>query len=224
MLILPASSKEKIIQITAVENSAYSDIAEVVIKEAYQRIGLEVNIIRLPAKAAIMRASKGKSDAELFRVNNINQQFTQLIKLPVPINVVEATIASLSNEINVQTWNDLSQYDFSIRQGIKYSENATAHLERHVVKHNEQLFKMLQAKRVDLIVLSRLTGLLAQQDPQYKTFIIPSHSIETYNLFHYMHQNNVHLVEPLTKALEQLQKEGFIKAARQDYINTIKNR
>ena len=222
-ILLTSNAFAEPLRITTITNSQYVPVGVEIITEAYRRIGLEIKIVAMPASAALEHANRGLSDAELFRIDNINLKYKNLIKIPVVVNSLEGNAVVKDKNIKISQWQDLSNYRFGIRKGVRYMEMATKDMNKEVVQDNKQLLKMLLADRVDIIILSRLNAIIHLREPEYKDFIIIEPSLTTLNLFHYVNKKNKHLVEPLTKALMELEEEGFIKKVRADFIESLQH-
>ncbi|BBO72067.1 hypothetical protein DSCA_59970 [Desulfosarcina alkanivorans] len=86
------------------------------------------------------------------------------------------------------------------------------------VNSNESLFKILGARRVDIIVITRVNGLEVMQQLKIPGIRPLEPPIESYPLYHYRHKKNRHLMPEITAALEEMEKEGLIKKIRARFI------
>ena len=207
---------------TGIENSSYSTISERVMREAYGRIGIEAQFTGLPAARALVVANSGRVDGELYRIKNVHLKYPNLIMLPVPIGIMEGIAITTDPEISLEGWEGLGSHNVCVRNGVKFAEAGTKNIEVHIANSNELLFRMLANGRCEVIILARLTSIaLAQEFVWQENKPVHYHLLQTYPLFHYLHQKNRHLVPGLTAVLEEMEKEGRIAEIRAEYIAEI---
>jgi polar amino acid transport system substrate-binding protein len=76
----------------------------------------------------------------------------------------------------------------------------------------EQLFMKLENGRNDVIIETRLSGLQTIKELGLKDIAMLEPSIVKSQLFHCLNVKNKHFVEPLTKVLQKMEKDGTIQA------------
>ena len=207
---------------TGIENSSYATISERVMREAYGRMGLNVQFSSLPAARALAVANSGRADGELYRIKNIHLKYKNLIMLSVPIGIMEGVAITTNPKISLDGWQSLEPYRVCIRNGVKFAEAGTKQMTIDVANSNEQLFNNLGMNRCDVIVLARLTSIALAQDFERKMKTpVQFHVIQTYPLFHYLHKKNRHLVPKLTEVLKAMETDGTIVKIRAQYILEI---
>lgn len=206
---------------SAIEDSTNTLISARVLKEAYKRINIEIIIEKYPAARALQYSNAGHTDGELFRVGDINKKYSNLLMIPVPINTLEGLAFSKQVRLTASGWHSLKPYKVGIRRGIKFSEKGVHSVEgiyTQVVARNEQLFRLLEAGRVDIIILARLNGLETSKKLQIPSGSLLTKTVEDYPLYHYLHKKHRHLVPEITATLIEMKKEGLIKKIREDFI------
>jgi len=72
-------------------------IGEKVLNEAYQRLGINMQIKKFPAERALYTSNSGLVDGELCRVEGLDKTYTNLIRIPVAVSKVEHVIFSKSS-------------------------------------------------------------------------------------------------------------------------------
>jgi polar amino acid transport system substrate-binding protein len=206
---------------SALEGTVNTDISELVLKEAYARLGIKINVRRYPGDRSLRYSNRGDTDGELFRIDNINFKYQNLVKVSVPVNEMEAVAYSKRDDIKASGWSSLLPYKVGIRKGVKFSEYGTKLMKPYVVNLNQQLVSILLKGKVDLIVLSRGNGLemiKKFKSPEIKAIEPP---IQKYSLFHYLHKKNSYLVPGLEKVLGEMEAEGFIKNLRKSVLEKV---
>ena len=222
VLVSGSGSAQEPLVFSGIENSSYSTISERVMREAYGRMGLEVEFSSLPAARALMVANSGKVDGELYRIKNIHLKYENLIMISVPIGIMEGVAITTNPELTLKSWQSLEPYRVCIRNGVKFAEAGTKEFEVDVSNSNDQLFAKLGRNRCDVIVLARLTSIALALDFEKKMQTpVQYHVVQTYPLFHYLHKKNKYLVPVLTEVLKAMENDGTITKIRAQYIEEI---
>lgn len=206
---------------SSVNGTVNTVISQTVIEEAYRRLGVEITVKHYPGDRSLKYSNRGASDGELFRIDYISKVYKNLVKVPVPINQMEGVAFSTNPDIEISGWDSLRKYKVGIRRGIKFSENGTQSMNPYVVNLNQQLISVLLKGKVDLIVLTRGNGLemiKKFESPSIKAIEPP---IQKYNLYHYLHKKNLHLLPKLEKVLKEMAAEGFMAATRKRLLDEI---
>ena len=204
---------------STIENSVNAQVSSAVMTEAYKRIGVQIEIIPLPAKRTLIESNKGRFDGELFRLDGINIKWPNLIRVNVPINYMEGVVITTGLTFEVDGWKSLQLYEIGIRRGIRFSDDGTIGMKRQIVNSNKILFSMLKYDRLDLIVVTRSNGLKEMKilnDPNFKML---EPTIETYPLFHYLHTKNKAMVPKIEAVLLRMQNEGALEKIRHQVLN-----
>lgn len=216
----PLQAAERLV-FSAIEKAANNDIGAEVLIEAYKRIGIAVEIKRYPAALSIQLANRGDVDGEVVRVAEIDRKYSNLIMVPVPINSMEGMVFTKNRIFPVKGWKSLEPFIVGIRRGIKFAEINLDAREIISVTDNKQLLEMLHLGRIDVAVLPHLPGLVTLlENKKYKDLdikILPD-PIEVFPLYHYLHKRHAHLLPKITNVLKDVEKEGFIKKVRAQYI------
>ncbi|OMH29103.1 ABC transporter substrate-binding protein [Motiliproteus sp. MSK22-1] len=210
------------IDISAIEKSSYATISERVLRIAYNRMGIEMTVIDLPAERAIHDANAGVVDGELYRIKDVHLKYKNLIMIPVPIGIMEGIAITKNKSLNLTKWDDLKDHRVCIRNGVKFSEAGTRNFSVRSVNSNYQLFGMLTKNRCDVIIIAHLTSIPLTVDFSKKEKIkLYKHILQVYPLYHYLHKKNSHLVPKLVEVLKKMEDEGVIADVRAQYISEI---
>ncbi len=120
-----ASAREVVI--STFEKSSHIVVAvEAIMTEAYNRLGHDINVARIPANRSLHMANSGEVDGELFRVNNIDKTYHNLIKVPIDLYSIEMVAFTKNKFFTVDGWKSLAPYRVGYRRGIKVSERNLA--------------------------------------------------------------------------------------------------
>jgi polar amino acid transport system substrate-binding protein len=204
--------------LVTVENSADTATGEAVLVEAYRKLDVDLVIKRYPAERAIRMAVAGLVDGEVQRIDSVRIDYPTLIQVKPAINSLEASVFSRSIEIRPTGWESLRPYRIGLIRGIQFAENNTVGLNRHLINGYRSLFKMLENGRIDLAVAPRLNGLVHIRHSEIRTIHELTPPVARFELFHYLHPKNGHLVSPVSKILADMKENGELERIR-DRVN-----
>jgi len=200
-----------------------TEISARVITEAYKRLDLPVQIIKLPSDRSLTMANKGEVDGVVSRIQEIENTYQNLIRVPVVVNVIEAVVFTKNLKITTAGWETLKPYTIGIKRGTKFAEIGTKGMNVISVDTNNQLFLMLDTGRVDAIVTARMAGIVVLNELKLKNIYALEPPLETKNLYHYLHKKNGHVISELISVLQSMETEGQIKKIRTQAIADMLN-
>ncbi len=192
-----------------------ADVSEKVLSEAYQRIGIQIQMITLPAERALLTSNSGDVDGEVNRIKGIEKIYLNLMMVPVVINMLEGVVFTKDVSIHVTKWNSLKPYKIGIRRGTKFAERGTKGMDVDFVTTNMQLLSKLDMGRCDVIVTSRLEGLDQIKQLHLTGIYILEPPLVRLKLYHYLHKKHITLLPDITNVLQKMEEEGRIQAIRQ---------
>lgn len=168
------------------------------VRAAYLAMEYQVELIPYPGRRALQLANLGKVDAELCRVDGIQKQYSNLIKVPVRIGGFNVVAVTINDEIVIKSASDLSRYKLGGIRGMKATENYFTSDNIQYGDDTRQLLRLLEQRMIDVAIITD-SSLPKQQN--LKMFQLREHS-----LYHYIHRSHAHLlselVEQLTKSLK----------------------
>lgn len=193
-----------------------STTAETIVTEAYRRLGITMQLERMPAERSLLSANNGEVDGELFRRLGIEQQYPNLIRVPVPLMTYEivAFAKSGGTRPRFKDWQGLQPYTFSYVRGVKIIEQFTGGMQGQPVTTAVQAFAMLDRGRVDLVLANRSSGLAALLALGLSGVEVLDPPLASFPVFHFVHKKHERLVPGLTGVLQQLEREGFAAMPR----------
>jgi polar amino acid transport system substrate-binding protein len=213
-----ANAKAYRISTIDVANPALLAIEEIM-TAAYSRIGLKLEVVRLPAKRALPDANVGKYDGELYRIKGIGAEFPNLQMVPTSIGSIEFVAYGIKKaNLHITNWNSLKIYRLAAMLGIKKIEYETKGMRIVFVATPEQLLRMLYLNRVDIILVDKNTMLQAikkakiEKDYYLIKNIIELKKLDNLQLYHYLHIKNKNLIPLLDQSIQDLVKNGTVKS------------
>jgi hypothetical protein len=212
------ATEQTVMTFSTVKGSALGLVSADILKEAYRRIGIQINVLEVPAKRGLHNANFGRYDGEVMRIAGIAKAYPNLIMVPDFVNIMEGVAFSKNKEIQIQGWESLKPYRIGVVRGMKFAENGTKGMERDLVSNPVQLFKMLDRGRLDIAILSRMSSLGALKVSGVMGVYVLSPPLTKIKLYHYLHKRHKNLVPQISKTLQELEKEGVIQKIREQHI------
>jgi len=208
---------------SGIQGSANSDISMRVLQHAYQQLGIDIEYLPLPGERALRTSDSGEVDGEVFRIANVNKRYKNLVPVPTRINVLQGIAFTKERDIRVDGWQSLAPHNIGIQVGIKFAERGTEGMNRILVDTNEQLFKMLDSGRVDVIVAAHANGLKTISALELTGIRSTTPAIQEYPLFHYLHKKHSALVPKLDAVLRDMEESGLILQMRHSALEDLQN-
>lgn len=194
-------------------------LAARVMREAYRRIGLDLEALPMPGERALLSANQGDTDAELYRRAGIDMAYPQLIMVPVPLLNIEIVAFTKLRGLQLNGWKSLSPYRLGYVKGIKVVEEMTVGMRREAVATMHQAFIKLDMDRSDLVLANRITGLAALKAlPAIRGVRVLSPPLTSFPAYHYLNVRHQALLPRLTAALRQMERERLIQRIQDEEL------
>ena len=203
------------------KNNVVHIIAAKVLTKAYARAGIKTRPYFTSLSHSLKLSNRGDTDGELARVKKISAIYPNLVQVPVVLTHVEAIAYSKNKNLNIKNWNDLRGHRFLIVKGAKFIEQATENFEKELVNTFEEAFKKLSHDKTEIIVIPKKAAvrLILQQE---NIDIQPvSDSLQTLDMYHFVHKKNAHLIPIITPILEKMSKSGEIQYISNSYLRSV---
>jgi polar amino acid transport system substrate-binding protein len=219
-MVLPVLHAQQTITLSATKGSVGDEfIFNQILKEAYKRIGITVNVEFLPNERALMHSNEGVTDGETARVLAITNKFPNLVVVPVPVMRVNIVAYTTKNEvIPISGWGSLKPYKIVFIRGSKILQINAENFQwdYHEANTSIQMFNMLLLNRAEIAVASTFRGTSALATLKNEGH--PIEQIRTLDpplsevlLYHFLHKKNQHLVPKITASLKEMEKGGTLK-------------
>ncbi len=88
----------------------------------------------------------------LTRIEGIEKEYENLIRIPVPNNSIDIYPIALKSNIYIQSIEDLKKYRIGAQHGAKIIENVAQDIDVEWAYNTEDLLKLLNDNRVDIIL------------------------------------------------------------------------
>lgn len=207
------AQKDRVLQVsTLLDQDPATSVAERVLTEAYRRLGLGLEVHKLPGERALRSANNGDMDGELYRKLGMEREYPNLLIVPVPLLTYEIVIFTLGTSFPVHGWESLRPYTVGFVKSIKIVEQNTQGMRVEVASTLRQAFVKMSMGRSDVVVANRASGLAALQELNLPDIKVLSPPLATFPVFHYLHKKHAALVPRLASVLQQMQRDKTLEA------------
>lgn len=189
-------------------------VTELVMKEIYKKLNIEMQLDKHPGNRALSLANGGKSDGELIRTTAIERTKSNLVRIPTPISQVRYSVyTKKAKAFEVKDWNSLKPYSIGVVSGIKFIEERSELFDSTVISNPQSLFKMLYLERVDVAVFTELDGLFMLKKLNLHNDIVNlSPPLEVVPVYHYIHRKHTALIDQLSTLMQEMETSGELQA------------
>jgi polar amino acid transport system substrate-binding protein len=187
-------------------------IAEQVLSKAYQELGIEIVLKKLPGKRALAFSNEGKTDGELLRVAQVGKMFPNLIIIPVAVVSMEISVFTKGKTFTVNGWSSLKPFKIGVVRAIAITDKATEKMNRQMLNQPLQLFKVLDIGRVDVAAFLKRSGVwFLSQHPEFKGVTVLEPPLLKLPTYHFLHNKNRNLIPKITAVLKKMEEDGTIR-------------
>jgi len=218
-----ARAADSIVLVTPV-NTVDTVISEVIVREAYRRLGISVTIKKYPGERALRLADAGKVDGEVQRIDGIAKNYPNLIQIKPAINFIAGTVFTKAVKFQVEGWQSLRPYRIGYVRGIKFAERNTEGMNALPAKDYSNLIRMLDKGRVDIAVSPSVNGWYQIRKMGAEGISDLSPPIMKFDLFHYLHKKHAALAPRISEVFMQMKKSGELSAFRRRVVSTMLER
>ncbi|MCP4458724.1 MAG: transporter substrate-binding domain-containing protein [Cytophagales bacterium] len=222
---IPSLDAQEKIVIGVDEFSTYlvDVVSKKVLQEAYLRCGVTVEFKKLPMDRALYLADNGEIDGIDDRIAGVEQQYPNLMMIPVPIASADLVVITKNISFIVNGWNSLKPYTIGYISGTKIIEKRTLGMKTEAVDTLQQVLKMLDHSRIDIVIHTR-SALCDVRKMKLSTLKLLEPPLEHVNVYHYLNKKHqaLHgkLKEVLTRMADEQVIERIQKEAYQEWLTS----
>lgn len=214
-------AQEKLVISTGPEGNFLVRLSVPVLREAYHRLGITLEMKHYPWARALRYASDGETDGELFRATVDHDTYPNLVKLNVPITYTEFVVLTKDVEFQVTGWEGLRPYTLGSTIGVKVIEQHTQGMQIERVVTLQQALMKLENGRTELVIADRLSVIKALKELGFTDIRILEPPLERMPLYHYLHTRHAALIPQLEQTLTDMEQEGVIQSIQEQVLQKI---
>ncbi|MCW9035608.1 MAG: transporter substrate-binding domain-containing protein [Rhodospirillales bacterium] len=208
--ITPTAFANDTLTLNTVGKPPFSTVMNALLSEAFKRVGLNIKVQELPGRRALKNANEGIDDGDTGRVKGTEKRYPNL--MVVPESILSVHIVGFGKNINSpleKKWGDLEPYNVGILRGHQHSERmVTSYKSLVKVDNTDQLLKLLDKDRADIVVTVQIEGLSAIKKADLKGIKILQPPLEVVPIYTYLHKKHAKHIEKLDKAIKEMKADG----------------
>lgn len=185
-----------------------------VMTQVYSNLGLDLSIVEFNHRSSLVAANEGLLDGQLGRVIEVEDQYPNLIRIPVPIFTFSLQLASSRKDAEL---NDIEK--MVVTEGYQAIDT---YLAKHLYK--KQLFKvknistqlnLLSQHKVDgaLVIDFHIPPVFKEQNQNVWYF----RNLNTVQVYHYIHKKHASLAGSIEEELLRLVTNGTLSELQLKY-------
>lgn len=179
-----------------------------IVREAFERIGVEVEIVFNPTGRSLSDVNEGFADGELNRIKGMEENFPDLVRVPEP-NMVMDFVAFSKKDLEIEGWDSIKDLYIGIVKGWKIlEENTKGFPHVTLVPSETELFRMLDMGRIDVALYSKLTGYEQIKLRGLKGIRHLEPPLVSRKMYLYLYKEHEDLVPSVAEALRSMKKDG----------------
>lgn len=192
--------------LSTAERNGYIDL---LILNAFHRLGLDVKFRTLPAERSLLNLNQGFDDGTAVRIIGLEKYYKNLIRVPESIFDMEFIAISKHHSLQIESWQDLSDYNIAYINGWKLVEKNIQHAKSITkVSDVDQLFTLLDKERTDVIIYSRWPGTYYIRQHSLDDLVINESALTTQPMYLYLHKRHQAIASMIAQELRQMKISG----------------
>ena len=208
------------IHLATPENASIQDISIKILQKAYDKLGYQLVVHKLPNLRSLISANNGEYDGEVSRIANLSSIYPNLHAVPTAINAINIVALGQLDSANIHRIEDIRDDPLCVRGIIIVEKLVSAnHIECHFVVNIIQALTMVSLGRAKYALLPETNARISLLHLPVSNVHIVSPVLHSEALYHYLHEKNLSLVEPLDKILSEMRSSGEIDQILSDYFD-----
>jgi len=184
-------------------------VSAAILREAYSKLGIPLRLETFPGLRGIREANLGKIDGDAGRIEGMEKDYPNLIRIPVPVFSFEGSFFAKKPGPDVDSPAVRKSLTAGMVRGTRYARQATEGMKRVFADNPASLFKLLEEGIADVVVFDRDAGELLVAKSYPNSGIVPvGKPVHTGELYHYLNKKRADLAPPLTRVLQEMSQSG----------------
>lgn len=178
-------------------------------QDVFRRLGKKVILHWLPPERSLINANEGLADGDAVRIEGLGKIYPNLIQVPEPVYVGDFVSFAKGVEFVPTGWESLSPYHVAIIRGHKITESNVKGTKSLVqVKELDQLFTLLDKRRVDVVVVERLFGQMIVKQRELRDVKLLEPPLARVDFYLYMHKKHAPMIPQIAGAIREMKRDG----------------
>jgi polar amino acid transport system substrate-binding protein len=195
-------------------------IGDRIMSEAFRRLDIPLVIEKMPSERSLINANQGIDDGNFARVEGMEALYPNLVRVPEAVTRFQFVVFTRNVEGAVTGWDSLKPYDVGIITGWKILEkNIVGTRSLTMVSDEAQLFNLLTAGRVDVVVYDRVQGLHFLEKEKIGGVRVLESPLAVRDMYPYVNKKHQVLAAKLAEELGKMRNDGTIDRIRSEVLS-----
>lgn len=182
---------------------------DTLLQRAFRRLDIDLEIRRLPSERSLFAAQNGSVDGEYGRIPAIAPLYDNLVIVPEPLTEFHFSAFVRRGTPPPRSFSDLRDYDVAFINGWKiYEERVTDARSVTLADSEAQLFALLSARRVDVILYNRARGRSYLQRNDVDSVVMSADPLAVRPMHLYLNRRHKELVPRVDAVLREMKRDG----------------
>ncbi len=192
--------------ITSLKKDGFLDL---LYQELSIRTGIKIEIQHLPAERALVNANDGIDDGDACRIAGLEKIYPNLVIVPEQVMRIQQVVFTRDENFKVNGIESLKPYDVGIVTGRKTLERMIVGTRSRVmVETPEQLFAMLDKRRIDVAIHERMQSLYLIKTMGFKNIKELQPAFLEVDWYLYLNKKHAALLPSLAAELKKMKDDG----------------
>ncbi len=223
-----ATAKESInltsLNFSANEKLVEQQVAEILIKNIYSKIGMIANVYPVPPLRANLQNLNLESDGEIARIYPYGEKNPSLIRVEPPYYYLTTTGFCLkSKRIKLTNKEDLKNHSIAVIRGVAHTDAATEGLPNVMpISTGAQLYDLVLNGRVEIALDSGINGRKILRQKAY-TSLEECGTIAKFDLYNFLNSKSIIHKSAISNMIKKLKDSGelekLVQKAEQEVLS-----
>ncbi|VAW60709.1 hypothetical protein MNBD_GAMMA11-1850 [hydrothermal vent metagenome] len=209
-----------------ISNNTQTGYADLILTEAFRRIGYKLETIHIPAERALINANKGIDDGDLLRIAGLQKKYPNLIQVPEKIINQDFILFTKNHRgFKVNGWESVKYHSVGIITGWKILEKKFSQFGNQIEiiksENADQLFTLLEKDRVDFICYTHWSGLELLRKKGLKNITALNAPLASPDFFTYLNKKHSAIAIELSAAIKEMKVDGSIQKKYDKIFNPL---
>lgn len=196
-----------------------------IVKEAFSRIGVTIQIIVADSMNALEKTDKGLYDADIMRIGGANEKYPNIVQVPESYFDYEFVAFTKTLNETMTGYEGLKPYRTAVPAGwVETNKNVTEANTKSVVRIASpfEMFNTLIKGETDLVIYNRLMGYELIKETGLTDIRALEPPLASRPVFLYLNKKHNDLAAKLASAISDMKKDGTIRKITDETLSKYK--
>lgn len=181
---------------------------ELVAREAFGRVGIEIEVSILPGERALINANNGLDDGDLLRIPGIEKAYPNLIRIPEKVMDFAFVAFTRKADTQIKGFVGLQPYTVAYVTGWKFYERNVKQAREITKVHNLiEMFGLLKKNRSEVVLAEHWQGLWAARQSGVEVYPVQP-PFKVSDMYIYLNKRHAELVPRVARAIADMKADG----------------